>query len=59
MKHQHGYSGANSCNDLKTAVLVSSFISSSVLFDPNSWISGLLGASKLPFVITLSSTTHD
>ena len=42
-------------SDLKTIVLVSLSMSSSMVFQPNSVISGLLGVSKLLFVMILAA----
>ena len=51
VKRSHRYCGARSFRDLKTIVLDSSVISSSKVFHPSPSIRGLLGASKLLFVI--------
>ena len=56
MKRLHRYWGAKSLSDLKTIVLDSLPMTSSMVSQPNSTISGLLGVSSLLFVMILSST---
>ena len=51
----HRYCGAKSLSDLKTIVLDSLPISSSMVCQPNSAIGGLLGESKLLFVMILAA----
>ena len=51
----HRYCRARSLSDLKTIVLDSSPMSSSMVFQPNSTINGLLGVSKLLFVMILAA----
>ena len=55
MNRLHRYCGARSLSDLKTIVLDSLPMSSSMVFQPNSTISGLLGVSKLLFVMILAA----
>ena len=55
VKRLHKYRGAKSLSDLKTIVLDSLPMSSSTVFQPNSVISGLLGASKLLTVMILAA----
>ena len=55
VKRLHMYCGAKSLSDLKTIVLDSLPMSSSMVFQPNSTISGLLGVSKLLFVTILAA----
>ena len=54
-KRPHKYCGASSLSDLKTIVLDSLLISCSMVFQPSSSISGLLGESKLLFVTILAA----
>ena len=51
VKRLHRYCGAKSLSDLKTIVLDPIPMSSSMVLQSNSTISGLLGASKLLFVM--------
>ena len=51
----HKYCGASSLSDLSTIGLDSFLISCSMLFQPSSSISGLLGVSKLLFVTILAA----
>ena len=51
----HRYCGARSLSDLKTIVLDSVPMSSSMVFQPNSTISGLLAVSKPLFVMVLAA----
>ena len=46
VKRLHRYCGAKSLSDMKTIVLDSLSMSSSMVIQPNSTISGLLGVSK-------------
>ena len=51
----HRYCGASSLSDLKTIVLDSILISCSMVFQPSTSISGLLGVLKLLFVTILAA----
>ena len=55
VKRLHRYCGAKSLSDLKTIILDSLSMSSSMVCQPNSAISGLLGVSKLLFVMILAA----
>ena len=55
VKRSHKYCKASSFRDLKTIVLDSPEASSLTVFHPNPLIRGLLGASKLLFVIILAA----
>ena len=55
VKRLHRYCGAKSLSDLKTIVLDSLLMSSSMVCQPNFAISGLLEASKLLFVMILAA----
>ena len=55
VKRLHRYCGAKSLSALKTIVLDSLPMSSSMVCQPNSAMSGLLGVSKLLFVMILAA----
>ena len=55
VKRFHRYCGARSLSDLKTIILDSLSMSSSMVCQPNSAISGLLGVSKLLLVMILAA----
>ena len=55
VKRPHKYCGARSLSDLNTIVLDSSLISCSMVFKLGYSISGLLGVSKLLFVVILAA----
>ena len=55
VKRSQMYGGARSCKDLKTIILDSSAISSSIVLNPNISISSLLGMSKLLLVKILAA----
>ena len=55
VKMPHKYCRASSLSDLNTIALESLLISCSMVFQPSSSISGLLGVSKLLFVTVLAA----
>ena len=55
VKRLRRYCGAKSLSDLKTIILDSFSMSSSMVCQPNSAISGLPGISKLLFVMILAA----
>ena len=55
LKRLSMYCGACSLSDLKTIIFDSQSISCSMVFQPSCSISGLLGASKLLFVMILAA----
>ena len=59
VKRLHRYCGAKSLSDLKTIVLDSLLMSSSMVCQPNFAISGLLEASKLLFVMILAARFYN
>ena len=55
VKRLHRYCGAKSLSDLKTIILNSLSMSSSMVFQPNSTICGLLWVSELLLVMILAA----